>query len=168
MNRVHRILRKLQERASPPDQEFNQKIEAAFYLETILRTCLQAMADTVNNGQIRMECQLFFKEAALCQNQMELYFRRTGINLERIQRLCRDHGIDPAGLSIVGLIETALLVCARKAAIYRYLARFSTGPSHTLFAKAYLRTYREIQFLKKEEAFHRSRGGPVAIWYWNF
>lgn len=148
-------------------QEEGEMLESAIFLEEITRVCFQSMNDGVNNGNVRRECQLFFKEALLTQNQLKNFLKDPLISHERFERMCRNHQVEPSHFSILGIIEIALHYALQKWNIYKYLLTNTRGAdSEKTLTQALTRTWKEIKFLKNEEKFQKNKEAQN-LWQWS-
>ena len=135
-----------------------QKVETAICLEAVVRVCCQAMAESIHNGRIGLECQLFAKEAMLSQNHLRQFLVDREASQRRITQMYQDcYDVNPPCLSPLGLIEVALRSCLEKVHVYKYLSRTTGSGPRRVFDKAIIRTLKEIKFLKSERAFQEGK-----------
>ena len=145
---------------------FMCEVEMAVCLEAVTRACYLAMVESIRNGRVVRECQLFSKEAMLGQQKMKRFLIDPDASRKRIECVCRNYAVDAARLSVAGIIEAALHSARNKLGIYRHLAAIS-GWFAEVFGREVLRTQREIRFLQNEQAFQKDKDNmlPHVNWW---
>jgi hypothetical protein len=135
-----------------------EKIQKAMCLEKLACVCYQSLQKLTHNAHAHQQYLFFFQKARHAQDQIKTFSAHwQECQCQKECSMCPDYGIDSLRLSVLGVIETALVIATQKLQVYKDCSKSADTESKESFDKIISYIPKEISFLRKDRQFHRNK-----------